>query len=146
MCNTKKKKKKKAFELFSFFLPLHSWIWSWADQCQPNLKVKCGSLQVHSKTAEEIKPEKKEGNGKKWAGIWFIHCVLGGREREKEREETGWTTAARRKVRELVNQKAFFFFSFPSRAVIKVSDLLVPFEFSLSRACSLSFLLSCVHT
>lgn len=48
-------------------------------------------FQVHSETAEEIKPEKKEGNGWEEVSRNLIYSLCPWRkiEREREREKTG---------------------------------------------------------
>lgn len=71
----------------------------------------------------------------------FIVSLEEDRERKRERKDRVNDCSALQS--EGASEPETFFFP-PSRAVIKVSDLLVPFEFSLSR--TLSFLLSCAHT
>ena len=97
-------------------------------------------VRVSSGALEDSRGDKAGEKAGKWEEVSrnLIYSLCPWRERERERERRDRVNDCSALQSEGASEPESFFF-FPSRAVIKVSDLLVPFEFSLARARFLFF-------
>lgn len=118
--------KNRLFVTFFFFFTLQVTCWgSWSMSTELECQVQASSGALEDSWRAKVE---KRGKWNNWAGIWFIYCVLWGRDRVNDCSALQSEVAS--------EPDSSLFFSFPV-AVIKVPFtwhvLPLPFEFLLSR-------------